>query len=181
MKKTRKILKYIFILIISILFIRFLSLIIPISIDKEYVCKEIKLDDPSYEVERTIKIKGKYYLNLHDDRFKGHISISGYNIDNKLMDEIIFSHNDERKLGHMSYFTESEDKDLFKRQYYSLGLIDQRTILKKPYMLILKQDGSWAPNDGICIIPPYDDKEKAMEILNENLRSKWYFIDVKPD
>lgn len=62
----------------------FLAFIIPIPINREYDAIEIKLDDPSYLVQRKIKIRGKYHWNiLTRDVFDGQIIVSDYEITTK--------------------------------------------------------------------------------------------------
>lgn len=99
---------------------------IPFSVNQQISALEIKMDDPSYCVERTITLDGKRHRNLFsDDIFCGSLTVSGYEdvIGERVMDDLILAcrspitytvFTDEKlEFFHFGYFhTEQSFKDM---------------------------------------------------------------------
>lgn len=73
--KTRIVLGVVILLVVALLLLHLISL--PFS--QTMTALEIKPDDPTYAVEHTIRLSGKYQINLfRGDSFTGHITVDGF-------------------------------------------------------------------------------------------------------
>lgn len=136
-----------------------LAYTVPIPINKTYNAKEIKLDNPTYVVDRQIEVSGYYYINLFTtDVFKGRITVSGYprtataqmdmrSIRASASIAMVFSKGLLGEMRILPYTQNYTEKDVFPRPY-----------------------GGWDTASGYCIAAGVSSREQVLDLLIDQYR-----------
>lgn len=157
-----------------------LAYTVPIPINKTYNAKEIKLDDPTYVVDRQIEVSGYYYINLFTtDVFKGRITVSGYpRTATAQMDMRSISINrDGAVLDY--YYTQSRDEAQAKNHLF--GMVFSKRLLGEMCILPYTQNyterdvfprpyGGWDTASGYCIAAGVSSREQVLDLLIDQYR-----------
>ena len=145
-----------------------ISLVVPIPVEKTIQAIEIKLDDPSYCVEREITIRGTYHLNVSSPhRYSGILSISGYEETVEPNQLWPISFRDDGEI--FGYYWEEEIAGSPRKEYHTAwsGIIYSEFGFKNALIIVGSQseNGNYRYPSGNSPIIVFDavDWENAME------------------
>ena len=153
----------------------------PFPVKTEVPALEIKLDDPSYVVERTITVSGSYHINaFKENSFHGQISVSEYFLTSEKMVSPIYLSKESSPLEYYSYRTDPPSSPRAERYNYTLGYIAAKPFMGDPIIMVLSENplhtdagaitgagswGNWSEEDGVCIVPYAKNRDEAISTL----------------
>lgn len=147
----------------------------PLPFRKEFKCIEIKLDDPSYQRECTVRFDGKYRLNMFtDDSFEGKLQIDIYPETSREATRIQIN----KKYGNSLRWNRTTQSG---NEVYDLGLLHGSRLLGRFAICVLDKQaegtaaewkeggnwGSWSTTSGYCIVPNCSNYEDAVRYLSK--------------
>lgn len=145
------------------------ALTLPIPVNIQCTGLEIDLRDENYQVTRQIHIEGLYYFNVfHDDRFRGRITVSGYQETENAtyMEDILL----QRKGSSLWYEGDGTQFD------YSFGRLYSKKLFKNMAIVVYEHQGEradksyFATDDARIIVVDAFDRMEAINQIDEY----WY-------
>lgn len=177
--KTRIVLGVVILLVAVLLLLHLISL--PFS--RTMTALEIKPDDPTYVAEHTIRISGKYRMNLfYSDSFTGHITADGFALSVPVWEteQTVFWNTlqylyVDRELfwDYLSYVTAEDEAEAYRdRTPFPTGRFAE--LYYKPFfhgliMGIFEEDASGACPYSSLLVVGAETREEAMEIIQSRL------------
>lgn len=182
--RDRKLRRNLLVTTLFALLIPALAFNIPFPVDKEISAIEINLDDVDYIVDCKIRMEGYYHINLFkQDVFYGQVSVSDYSWTNeKMKSPLYLNHEDGSLLEYNKRVSSSilNHQELFE---YRFGRILVEFYMGNPIILVYSKNpvdksggaaktteslndwGSWATDNGYCIISGVDNRDDAIKTL----------------
>lgn len=178
-RATRIVVGVVTLLVVVLLLLHLISL--PFS--RTMTALEIKPDDPTYAVERTIRISGKYRMNLfYSDSFTGHITADGFALSVPVWEteQTVFWNTlqylyVDRELfwDYLSYVTAEDEAEAYRdRTPFPTGRFAE--LYYKPFfhgliMGIFEEDTSGACPYSSLLVVGAETREEALELLQSRL------------
>ena len=139
---------------------------IPFSVNQQISALEIKMDDPSYCVERTITLDGKRHRNLFsDDIFRGSLTVSGYE------DMIADRTMDDLQLGNRYGIGYSKQIDDELDWFYLGGLFMENRFENAVIGFVYNPDGHYSTENCYVIVAGAADRDEAYCVAEETFWS----------
>lgn len=177
--KTRIVVGVVILLVAVLLLLHLISL--PFS--RTMTALEIKPDDPTYVAEHTIRISGKYRMNLfYSDSFTGYITADGFALSVPVWEteQTVFWNTlqylyVDRELfwDYLSYVTAEDEAEAYRdRTPFPTGRFAE--LYYKPFfhgliMGIFEEDTSGACPYSSLLVVGAETREEAMEIIQSRL------------
>ena len=167
---------------LTILLVLILAVLnVPFPVKSEVPALEIKLDDPSYVVERTITVSGYYHINVFkENSFRGQISVSDYCLTSDKMVSPIYLGKESSPLEYYGYQKDPPSSPHADRYNYKLGYICAKPFMGDPMIMVLSENplhtdagamtgagswGNWSEENGVCIVPYAKNRDEAISTL----------------
>lgn len=177
--KTRIVVGVVILLVAVLLLLHLISL--PFS--RTMTALEIKPDDPTYVAEHTIRISGKYRMNLfYSDSFTGYITADGFALSVPVWEteQTVFWNTlqylyVDRELfwDYLSYVTAEDEAEAYRdRTPFPTGRFAE--LYYKPFfhgliMGVFEEDTSGACPYSSLLVVGAETREEAMEIIQSRL------------
>ena len=158
-------------LVVAVLFGAVVLFTVPIRINKQVACIEIKIDDPLYCKECFIEFNGEYHLNLLcDSYFSGKIAVSSFPDTSNGTIKVVVSKD------WAPMFYKRIDN---KYEEFVLGSLVSNGFFSKFAILVYSDNarsgsvtwktsggwGGWSSVTGYCIVSNCNDYKSAVQVL----------------